>query len=151
MRSWLLTVVIFMVTRLGAAPVTMADKPENLTDSGNQFVRVCSFMENNDPAPSDYPHLMAGAMCTAYLVGLADGIVIERGYAEASGGWKASTPYCVADTYGVEQGQRVRILLKYIRNHPGKSTHTPPDFPARRDPVSQCGQWRSVLWNYRRS
>jgi hypothetical protein len=78
-------------------------------------------MEKKDPTPNDYPHLMRGTVCTAYLMGLADGIVVERGYAEASGGSKANSPYCVADTNGMEQGQRVRILLKYIGNHPEKA------------------------------
>jgi len=124
MRRLFLSVAIIMTTLLAAGPAVMAEKPENLTDSGNEFVRVCSFMENSDPASTDYPHLMEGALCTAYLMGLADGIVIESSYAEARFGLKISAPYCVRDTYGMEQGQRVRILLKYIRNHPEKA-HLP--------------------------
>jgi Rap1a immunity proteins len=81
-------------------------------------------MENNDPAPSDYPRLMGAAVCTAYVMGLGDGIVTESSYAGASLGGKVKTPYCEADTYGMEQGQRVRVLLKYIRNHPEKA-HLP--------------------------
>src|SRR5437588_293429 len=125
MRNWLLIALVVMVTRLTAAPAAAAaDKPENLTDSGNAFVRTCSFMENNDLPSTDYPHLMEGAMCAAYVMGLSEGIVVESGYAGTSIGGKVSTPYCVADTYGMEQGQMVRVLLKYIRNHPEKA-HMP--------------------------
>jgi hypothetical protein len=63
---------------------------------------------------------MAATVCAAYLMGLSEGIAIESTFG-ASGGGKAPIPYCLADTYEVEQGQKVRILLKYIRNNPEKA------------------------------
>lgn len=119
MRSWLVLLVIVVVTPLASAPASRAGKDENLSDSGNAFVRTCSAIENTSTA-SD-PQQMAAAGCAAYVMGLSEGITFEASYVGAVVGNRAPLPYCQADTYEVEQGQKVRILLKYIRNNPEKA------------------------------
>jgi hypothetical protein len=106
--------MVIVGTHLAAAPATLAGNDENLSDSGNAFVRTCSAIENPSTASTD----PRATVCAAYVIGLSEGIMIESSYGKSSSGEKAPTPYCLADTYEVEQGQKVRILLKYIRNNP---------------------------------
>lgn len=119
MRNCLVLLFIVVGTHLAAAPATPAGNDENLSDSGNAFVRTCSAIEAN-AATLDHSQQIAIGECVAYVMGLSEGIAMEGSYAEAKGG-KAATPYCLADTYEVEHGQKVRILLKYIRNNPEKA------------------------------
>lgn len=109
--------MVVIGARLAAAPAVRAGTDENLSDSGNAFVRACSVIEN--PSSASDPQQVAATACSAYVMGLSEGIAIESSFAGAkSGSGRASIPYCLADTYEVEQGQKVRIILKYIRNNP---------------------------------
>lgn len=117
MRNCLALLMVIVGTYLAAAPATLAGDDENLSDSGNAFVRTCSATENSSTAFTD----PRATVCAAYVMGLSEGVVIESSYAKASSGEKAPAPYCLADTYEVEHGQKVRILLKYIRNNPEKA------------------------------
>jgi Rap1a immunity proteins len=121
MRTCLAFLLVVVGTHLAAAPANSANSDENLSDSGNAFVRTCSAIENTSGTLSTYQQMVLET-CAGYLMGLSDGIKIERSYADARGkGAKAAIPYCLADVYEVEQGQKVRILLKYIRNNPAKA------------------------------
>lgn len=122
MRKCLALLVLIVGAHLAAAPATLAGNDENLSDSGNAFVRTCSGIDNTSKV-SDLQQMALGE-CSAYVMGLTEGILLEKSYAEAdahAGGAKVSVPYCVQDTYEVEQGQKVRILLKYIRSNPEKA------------------------------
>lgn len=121
MRNFLALLVVVVGAHLAAAPTTLAGNDENLSDSGNAFVRTCSGIDNTSKALSDLQQIELGE-CSAYIMGLTEGILLERSYADAAGnGVKVPLPYCVQDTYEVEQGQKVRILLKYIRSNPEKA------------------------------
>jgi hypothetical protein len=54
--------------------------------------------------------------CIGYVKGVMHGLWLEHGAAEAQTGRTISKPYC--DANDAENGQIVRIVLKYIRDHP---------------------------------
>lgn len=93
---------------------------QNESKSGNAFLRQCSSVDRPtvERAESD---LLKVAECASYVHGLAEGIQFEFEFLEEKymkGKDKLPAPYCTGDrTVAVEQ--RIRILLKYIRDNPG--------------------------------
>ena len=104
---------------LGAASVHADD--EMLWESGNAFVRFCSVI---DKPSNNQAEVAQGAVCATYVRGLSDCIALEAAFLSAEDKTNAGKPYCSQETSGVEEGQKVRILLKYIRNNPEKA-HLP--------------------------
>ena len=60
--------------------------------------------------------------CLYYVNGFVTGINYGTGFAEEKTKQKVPTPFC--DPKGVETGQLLRIVLKYISNHP-ENAHLP--------------------------
>ena len=82
--------------------------------SGNAFVRLCSVVETNETETQlETQH---GVACIAYVVGLIDGVSKETEFVLAVSNKQPPMPFCLPDD--VENGQIIRITLKYIRNHP---------------------------------
>jgi hypothetical protein len=54
-------------------------------------------------------------VCTSYVAGLRDGVASEVAFAESE---NKSVPKLFCLSAGVENGQLVRIALKYIKAHP---------------------------------
>jgi hypothetical protein len=120
MRSaWLILAAL-----IGLRSISVPTASETLMDSGNAFERACSsidMMGNESVTQVELLHAMA---CAAYVKGLTDGIDLEIGTLEAEGKAKVPEPYCSKDAGGVEQAQKVRIVLNYIRKNPDKA-HLP--------------------------
>jgi len=92
---------------------------EQLYESGNAFLRSCSVVEKAPIHPTD-SELFNDLQCIGYLNGLVDGVALEASYESNDGKTAAFQPFfCV--TEGVETGQLVRIVLKYIRDNPDKA------------------------------
>lgn len=103
---------LFVPLFLLAIPLSAQEFPE---DSGNAFLRLCSGAEKgqlNDDSDEQL-NIMA---CIGYVKGVIHGMWLECGAAEAQTGRTISKPYCQAND--VENGQIVRIVLKYIRDNP---------------------------------
>jgi hypothetical protein len=96
------------------------DTWQNESKSGNAFVRQCSSVDRptGERAESD---LLKVVECASYVHGLAEGIQFEFEFLEQKymkGKDKLPAPYCTGDRT-VAVNQRVRILLKYVRDNPG--------------------------------
>ena len=82
--------------------------------SGNAFLRLCSVVEKNEiETNQEGQHVVA---CVAYVEGVVQGVSAEVAFVRDVGGKEPLKPFCLPDN--VENGQIIRITLKYIRNHP---------------------------------
>jgi Rap1a immunity proteins len=115
MRSACLLLLVMMC--LATVPVQTEDKPEFPGDSGNAFIRLCSAVDKpfKELTELEQGHAVA---CLGYVSGLADGIWLELDLLRTDGSPQHG-PYC--ESGGVEQGQRVRVLMKYIQDNPAKA------------------------------
>ena len=86
--------------------------------SGNAFVRLCSSGEKEPITQTEGANMLMG--CIGYVAGFIDGEGFGTAYAEDKTGKKVPSLLCFPD--GVENGQIIRILLKYIRENP-KDAH----------------------------
>jgi len=89
--------------------------------SGNVFLRLCSSIDKDERSATEAGHLVE---CVAYTEGVIDGVVSEAAYVNVKTGKETPEPYCLPKA---ESGQLVRIVLKYIRNHP-EEAHQPTAF-----------------------
>jgi Rap1a immunity proteins len=101
-RVMVLAMLLSLIARAQSAT-------ETLQESGNAFLRQCSAVEKDrDLNTADKAHQMS---CAAYVSGFAEGVAF------ASDSLQPKTPvYCPSE--GIEAGQLVRIVLKYIRDYP---------------------------------
>jgi hypothetical protein len=83
--------------------------------SGNAFVLLCSDIDKKplDTTSSDYQHFAA---CIGYMEGFIDGISEEIAFAHSIMGKEPPGPFCLASE--IENGQMIRVGLKYIGDHP---------------------------------
>jgi hypothetical protein len=54
--------------------------------------------------------------CAVYVSGFLDGVSFGTAFAEDKAGRKLPSPFCFPDA--IDTGQIMRIVLKYIREHP---------------------------------
>lgn len=103
--------------------VCAQEKPEYPSTSGNAYLRECSVIEKDlkDLTQADMKYFFA---CLGYTEGVMDGAMAEA--AVVSGSIDKSknqlAPFCVPSE--ADNGQLVRITLKYIRKHP-EEAHKP--------------------------
>lgn len=93
-------------------------------DSGNAFVRTCSGIDRDDKDKTNV-ELEKDVACVGYISGLTDGATAEHAFAHSETHKSVPEPYCLPAK--VEYGQLIRIVLKYINDHP-ETAHmrTPP-------------------------
>jgi hypothetical protein len=98
-----------------AYPLVSQEQSEFPSTSGNAFVRVCSALDKNSDEQTrmDYVHTAA---CIGYLTGIIDGVSEEAAYSHAMTERVPPSPFCMPDD--AENGQLIRIVLKYIGDHP---------------------------------
>lgn len=87
--------------------------------SGNAFVRLCSAIDKEDRTSSDLSQVMA---CVGYVSGFENGVEFGADFVNYKAVKKIRKPFC--RPLAVENGQLVRVLLKYIRENPEKA-HEP--------------------------
>jgi Rap1a immunity proteins len=86
---------------------------EVLEESGNAFLRHCSVVEKDyDLTSADKSNQM---VCAAYVSGFVEGASAAITFGRSKGE-SPSSLYCTDS--GMEAGQLVRVVLKYIRSHP---------------------------------
>lgn len=121
MRNACLLLLLVMAGWLFAV-VPAAARDEMLYDSGNAFVRACSSLSKSKT--TDVEDVL-NVGCLAYVRGLSDGVKAERVRVIALDPTKRSESFfCEQQTDELEQGQTVKILLKYIQNNP-ETAHQP--------------------------
>jgi hypothetical protein len=106
----LVTLVCFRLVGAGAE-----EKSELPSSTGNTVVRYCSVWADE----TRNANASIGAVCAMYVRGLDDGIATERAWLQHQGHENVPGPYCAVGK--IENGQMVRILMKYIRDNPARA------------------------------
>ena len=117
MKTALLLVLLWCETFAHAQTVVA------LYESGNAFVRFCSVADKVDKSSSD-SDVQHAASCAFYVLGFVHGVEYGTGFTETTKGKNALQPFCRPD--GVENGQMVRIVLKFIRENPEEAHKATP-------------------------
>jgi hypothetical protein len=95
---------------LASGPTFCELQKVDMDANGNRFLAICGDVP-------DMVHLTdMGFACVTYVGGLADGIAM---FAD-----KGSVQEMYCSPSGVTHGQTVRLLVKYIKDHPEKSQET---------------------------
>jgi len=116
-KAWMLALLLCVCVIPPAK--TQEQKRQFPWDSGNAFLTLCG-----DESPKE-PYAVQGE-CLGYVVGVQDGVAIEydiesRAF-HAQGMEPLAETYCSPDE--VTQGQMMRILIKFIKDHP-ETAHFP--------------------------
>jgi Rap1a immunity proteins len=90
---------------------------DDLAHSGNEFVRVCSVIDR-DTKKQNPLEVAQTASCANYVEGFVHGVYEEISYAHAVTEKEPPKPFCLSDE--VEVAQTVRVVLKYVHDHPDK-------------------------------
>jgi hypothetical protein len=116
MRSnYLLLLLAITATVIPAS----CQREEAFYDSGNAFARECSSMSKQTTEMTS-AEINLNVKCAVYVKGLFDGILAERVLVLDQ--TRASPAFFCEDRFNdTENGQVVRILLKYIRDNPEKA------------------------------
>lgn len=93
-----------------------AQTSEAPRDSGNAFVRRCSVADSERLTGADTGNVLE---CVAYINGFAEGVEYEAFFATAKINQKAPAAFCLPDRS--ENGQIIRVVLKYIRDNPAEA------------------------------
>jgi hypothetical protein len=81
--------------------------------SGNAFLRICPVVDKDRMTHED---VVNAVECVSYIEGFVSGVQQEVAFAHVVGKIKPPTLFCHTEV--AENGQLVRVVLKYIRNHP---------------------------------
>jgi hypothetical protein len=111
-----------VVAVLTCSSFSFAQKGDAPDASGNAFLRLCSAVDKEDKTSTEWTWVMA---CTGFVSGFTSGVTFGTEYAADKAGRKIPLLFC--RPVEVENGQIIRILLKYIRDHP-EDAHQPTSF-----------------------
>ncbi len=95
---------LLLVSVRASAQSASSAEPENFATSGNAFLRVCE--------PALQKSAIVHTTCMSYIIGVGDGaeMMAERSH---------QLLYCPSPD--VENGQKYRIVIKYIKEHPERA------------------------------
>jgi Rap1a immunity proteins len=112
-----------ILTLLSSEIVCTQEKLEYPSTSGNAYLRECSVIEKDlkDLTQADMKYVFA---CLGYTEGVMDGAMAEAAVVlgPTDNSQNQLAPFCVPSE--ADNGQLVRITLKYIRKHP-EEAHKP--------------------------
>lgn len=111
---------------LAVSPCVKAQAIANdISNSGNRFVEICSVTEK-EPAHFDETDFLRSGLCQGFVLGLRDGAAYSLFALKETNsslaylkGSQEDLGVCVPDE--VETGQMIRVILKYIRENPGRA------------------------------
>jgi hypothetical protein len=112
--------LLLLVAMTTVIPAT-GQREEAFYKSGNTFARDC-FSMSKQTTEMTTVEINLNVKCAVYVRGLFDGIQSERTRVVVRDPTKVSPAFfCEENFNDVENGQVVRILLKYIRDNPAKA------------------------------
>ena len=116
-RSGLSLASLFVLVLLCCSNVS-SQTTDDLAHSGNDFVRICSVIDKDTKEKN--PLEVAQALsCLNYVEGFVHGVYEEVSYAHAVTDKEPPKPFCLPGD--VEDAQTVRVVLKYVHDHPDKA------------------------------
>jgi hypothetical protein len=122
---WLLVSLMLCFGKVMVAQVGASVQPEALYESGDAFARECSPADKQLGKSISSSDLESVVNCSLYLVGFVQAVQFENSaFTFVMTGQKHPLPFCLPA--GVENAQMVRIVLKYIREHPAEAHEPTP-------------------------
>lgn len=96
----------------------LAQKYIDVAESGNNFVEICSAIDK-DPARANEADFSKIGTCLGFMSGLRDGIEMSITIVKHDEGSLQDLGVCLPD--GVETGQIVHVVMKYIKENPERA------------------------------
>jgi Ssp1 endopeptidase immunity protein Rap1a len=128
MNSLLARTAVLVMAVLFTVPANAQSRPNDISESGNRFLEVCS-VDEKPMAQWNERDFLNGGVCEGFMMGLRDGIgmsiaLLQHDYPSLAPlkGSIEDLGVCFPD--GSDRGQMIRVTLKYIRQHPEQS-HLP--------------------------
>ena len=103
---------IFLLCSGLVASQTSTQEPDYHSTSGNSFARLCSALDI-EKTHLDMQHTVA---CMAFVDGVVQGVYEEVSLTQTAANQEPFLPFCLPEE--AETGQLVKVVLKYIHNHP---------------------------------
>ena len=109
-KAWVLTLLLCVFS----VPLTAQEQDQKVWNSGNEFLSLCGDMPDSPPAGAvTFPPKFHWGMCLGYVRGVDDGVQMAYDIQNDP------QPYCVPSE--VTTGQMIRVLTKFIKDHPEKA------------------------------
>jgi hypothetical protein len=105
---WMLVLLIFVF----AVPLVSA-QDHLWGGTGNEFLAGCGDMPDSSPTSPTAPPEFDWGRCQGYVIGIDDGVQLAYDIVGQP------QPYCVPSE--VTTGQLIRVLIKFIKDHPEKA------------------------------
>ena len=123
-----LSCTALIVALLVAVPVHAQTTAKSISDSGNRYLDICAALEK-PPAQWNEMDFLNSGLCQGFMLGFRDGIGLSIAMLKHNDSsltyLKGSIEdFAVCTPDNVDLGQVVRIVLKYIREHP-EQAHLP--------------------------
>jgi len=109
--AWMLTLLCVFAVPLATAQ----EQNQSVSESGNAFLTQCELVLDRSSMKEKGDPVDAGE-CFGYVVGVNHGVRMAYDIVGQP------QPYCLPD--GVTHGQMMRVLIKFIKDHPEKA-HQP--------------------------
>ena len=101
-------------------PAVSANAQNDIAESGNNFLVVCSAIDKPQDQLNEVDFLQLG-VCQGYMQGLQDGIGLAFSVTKKGEGSLEDLGVCFPSDGTVTTQQMTRISLKYIKDNPEKS------------------------------
>jgi hypothetical protein len=125
-----LCALVMMISLLIPVPAHAQTIATDVSASGSQFLEVCSVVEKADRKERlTETDVADGAFCTGFMIGLSDGVglsieMLKHNNSSLSYLKGTMEDLAICAPAGMPVGQGIRIVLKYIREHP-EQAHLP--------------------------
>jgi hypothetical protein len=125
-RMGYVVILLLVLTRVPGSPEAQNSKPAangdsiSFTDDGNHLLRACKAMlrqGGNDPIDTFAMDFALGLNCAGYINGITDLNSIYRKFFSEAGFGENAGLFCLPND-GIETGQAVRIVVKYLEANP---------------------------------
>jgi hypothetical protein len=111
MTVWLTTALLFL---LGLLMLQDAWGASDSTRTGYDLLRLC---DGKPDAPETRGERIGQLTCKAYLHGFLDSYLLMSEW------WKPHRQFICLPAQGVQAGQVLHVLLKWLKDHPGELHH----------------------------
>jgi len=117
-----------MFAFLVAVPLHAQTAEKNISASGNRYLEICSSNEKPQAQLNEMDFLNLG-LCQGFMLGFHDGIgtaiaILQLNDSSLSYLKNSMEDIKICTPAGVENGQLIRVVMKYIRDHP-EQAHEP--------------------------
>jgi hypothetical protein len=123
-----LSCTLLMAALLIAVPLHAQTSEKDISASGNRYLEICSSTEKPQAQLNEMDFLNLG-LCQGFMLGFHDGVgtaiaILQLSDSSLSYLKNSMEDIKICYPEGVEHAQLIRLVLKYIRDHP-EQAHEP--------------------------